>query len=89
MENTQIPKKALNAKFKGTRTAGRPRGRWEDALRRDAAGMIKCCNWKRAANDRTTWRQKIEEAKARYGPYGHWMDGFRLNIINQDLALHL
>jgi hypothetical protein len=67
MENTRIPKKALNAKFEGTRTAERPRGRWEDVMQRDAAGMIHCCNWKRAANDRTTWRQKIEEAKARYG----------------------
>jgi hypothetical protein len=32
MENTSIPKKALNAKFGGTRTVGRPRGRWEDAV---------------------------------------------------------
>jgi hypothetical protein len=67
MENTRIPKKALNAKFGGTRTAGRPRGRWEDTARRDATGMIQCRNWKRAANDRTTWRQKKEEAKDRYG----------------------
>jgi hypothetical protein len=49
MENTRIPKNALNGKFGGARTAGRPRGRWEDA------------------NDRTTWRQKVEETKARYG----------------------
>jgi hypothetical protein len=60
MENTRIPKKALNAKFGGTRTAGRTRGGWEDAVRRDAAGMIQCRSWKKAANDRTTWRQKIE-----------------------------
>jgi hypothetical protein len=67
MENTRIPKKALNAKFVGTRTAGRPRGSWEDAVRRDAAGMVQCRNWKRTANDRTTWRQKIEDAKAQCG----------------------
>jgi hypothetical protein len=67
MENTRIPKKALNAKFGGARTAGRPRGRWEDVMRRDATGMIQCRNWKRAANDRTTWRQKIEDANGRYG----------------------
>jgi hypothetical protein len=66
MENTRIPKKALNAKFGGTRTVGRPIGRWEDVVRRDAAGMIQCRNWKRATDDRTTWRQKTE-AKARYG----------------------
>jgi hypothetical protein len=64
MENSGNPKKALNAKFGGIRTVGRPRGRWEDAVRRDAAGMIQCHNWKRATNDRMTWRQKIEEAKA-------------------------
>jgi hypothetical protein len=71
MENSRNTKKALNAKFGGIRTVGR----WEDAVRRDAAGMIQCRNWKRAANDRTTWRQKIDEAKARYGLQRHWMDG--------------
>jgi hypothetical protein len=35
-------------------------------LRRDAAGMIQCHKWKRAANDRTTWRLKIEEVKPQY-----------------------
>jgi hypothetical protein len=32
MENTRIHEKALNTKFGGTRTVGRPRGRWEDAV---------------------------------------------------------
>jgi hypothetical protein len=63
MENLRNPKKALNAKFGGIRTVGR----WEDAVRRDAARMILCCHWKRAAKDRVTWRLKLEEAKARYG----------------------
>jgi hypothetical protein len=76
MENSRNPKKALNAKFGGIRTVGRPRGRWEDAVRRDAARMIQCHKWKRVANDRTKWRQKIEEAKAQYGLSHPWMDIF-------------
>jgi hypothetical protein len=63
MENSRNPKKALNAKFGGIRTVGR----CEDAVKRDAAGMIQCRKWKRAANDKTTWREKIKEAKTDIG----------------------
>jgi hypothetical protein len=35
----------------------------EDAVQQDAASFLRCCNWKLAANDRSWWRQKIEEAK--------------------------
>jgi hypothetical protein len=63
-ENSRNPKNTLNAKFGGIRKVGRPRGRWENAVGRDADGIIQCCNRKRTANNRKIWRQKIEEAKA-------------------------
>jgi hypothetical protein len=67
MEGTRIPKKVFKAKFEGVRSVGKPRKRWEDAEQQDAASFLRCRNWKLAANDRTLWRQKIEEAKARFG----------------------
>jgi hypothetical protein len=50
--------------FRKLRPVGKPRKRWEDAVQQDAASFMRCRNWKVAANDRTLWRQKIEEAKA-------------------------
>jgi hypothetical protein len=35
-KNGRIPKKVLNGKFHNTRTVGRPRIRWEDAVLKDA-----------------------------------------------------
>jgi hypothetical protein len=67
MEDTRIPKKVLKAMFGGVRSVGKPRKRWEDAVQQDAASSLLCRNWKLAADDRTLWRQKIEEAKARSG----------------------
>jgi hypothetical protein len=67
MEGTQIPKKVFKAKFERVRSVGKPRKRWKDAVQQDAASFLRCRNWKLAANDRTLWRQKIEEAKARFG----------------------
>jgi hypothetical protein len=64
MEGTRIPKKVFKAKFEGVRLVGNPRKRWEEAVQHDAASFLRCHNWKLAANDRTLWRQKIEEAKA-------------------------
>jgi hypothetical protein len=63
MESTQIPKKVLEVKFGGIRSVGKPRKRWEDVVQQDVARFLCCCNWKLAANDRTLWRQKIEETK--------------------------
>jgi hypothetical protein len=67
MEGTRIPRKVFKANFGGVRSVGKPRQRWEDAVQQDAARFLLCCNWKLAANDRTLWRQNIEEAKARFG----------------------
>jgi hypothetical protein len=67
MEGTRIPKKVFKAKFEGVRSVGKPRIRWEDAVQQDAASFLRCRNWKLAANDRTLWRQKIQQAKARFG----------------------
>jgi hypothetical protein len=75
MEGTRIPKKVFKAKFEGVRSVGEPRKRWEDAVRRNAASFLRCRNWKLAANDIALWRQKTEEAKARFGLERHWMDG--------------
>jgi hypothetical protein len=67
MEGTRIPKKVFKARFEGVRSVGKPRERSEDAVQQDAASFLRCRNWKLAADDRTLWRQKIEEAKARFG----------------------
>jgi hypothetical protein len=67
MKDTRIPKKVFKAKFEGVRSVGKPRKRWEDAVQKDAASFLRSCNWKLAANDRALWRQKIEEAKVRFG----------------------
>jgi hypothetical protein len=67
MEGTRIPKKVFKAKFEGVRSVGNPRKKCEDAVQQDAARFLRCRNWKLAANDITMWRQKIEEAKDRFG----------------------
>jgi hypothetical protein len=68
MEGTRIPKKVFKTKSEGVRSVGIPRKRWEDAVQQDTASFLRCRNWKLAANDRKLWRQKIEEAKAQFGP---------------------
>jgi hypothetical protein len=67
MEGIRIPKKVFKGKFEGVRSVGKPRKRWEDVVQQDAASFLRCRNWKLTANDRTLWRQKIEQAKARFG----------------------
>jgi hypothetical protein len=67
MEGTRISKKVFKAKFEGVTSVGKPRKRWEDVVQQDAASFLRCRNWKLAANDRILWRQKMEEAKARFG----------------------
>jgi hypothetical protein len=67
MEDTRIPKNVQKAKFGGVRSVGNPRKSWEDLAQQDTARFLCCRNWKLANNDRTRWRQKIAEAKARFG----------------------
>jgi hypothetical protein len=66
MEGTRIPKKVFKAKSEGVKSVGKPGKRSED-VQQDCASFLRCRNWKLAANVRTLWRQKIEEAKARFG----------------------
>jgi hypothetical protein len=44
---------------------GRPRNRWEDAIHRDAANLLRIRNWEAAARDKGEWRKKVGEAMAR------------------------
>jgi hypothetical protein len=44
---------------------GKPRGRWEGAVRRDAVDLLAIRNWKAAAGNRAGWRKKLGEAMAR------------------------
>jgi hypothetical protein len=67
MEGARIPKNVFKAKFEEVRSVGKPRKRWEYVVQQDGARVLRCRNWKLAPNDRTLWRQKIEQAKARFG----------------------
>jgi hypothetical protein len=60
-------KKVPRATFGGVISAGKPRKEREGVVQQNAARFLRCGNWKLAANDRTLWRQKIVEAKARFG----------------------
>jgi hypothetical protein len=53
-----IPKKALKAEFTGNRPVGRPRFKWEQGAKEDAATLLRCRNWKLTTQSRTVWRQK-------------------------------
>jgi hypothetical protein len=52
----------------GIRPVGRPRGRWLDAVERDAEGMLKCRNWRGLAEIRDTkkWGLKTPLSKLAY-----------------------
>jgi hypothetical protein len=67
MEEGRIPKKFLNGKFRKTRSVGRPRIRWEDAVQKDALQISGTRGWRRRAENRDEWRQLLMEAKARNG----------------------
>ena len=58
-----MAKKALKGYIEGRRPVGRPRAKWLDDVDRDAKRMLECRNWRKSAEDRDAWRQRIEEAK--------------------------
>ena len=49
MKDERAPKKALKGYKEGRRPVGRPRGRWIDAVDKDAKNMLKCKNWRMLA----------------------------------------
>jgi len=55
----------------GRRQVGRPRRRRLDAADRDGTRMLKCRNWRKSAEDRQTWRQRLGEAKAQVELWRH------------------
>jgi hypothetical protein len=42
------------------------RGKWLDAVEREAKMMFKCGYWKRLAEEREAWRWGIEDARSRW-----------------------
>jgi hypothetical protein len=67
MEEHCTPKKALQQTIHSKRRIGKPRKSWEDGVTEDAVTLLVAWYWKTTAKDRVSWRQCIEEAKARYG----------------------
>jgi hypothetical protein len=64
MNDARITKTALQQTIYGKRAVGKPRKRWEDAVREDSIKLLGTKAWKAKAKDRQFWRQRIEEAKA-------------------------
>lgn len=67
MDDNRIPKRLMVAEISGNRPVGRPRRRWIDSVTADAEAMLNIRNWRHAARDRQSWRNALEEAKARFG----------------------
>ena len=67
MQDQRIPKKIMNATFDGKRSQGRPKNRWEDAVRKDAHLLLGIRNWKLGAVDREAWKRVLREAEAQIG----------------------
>jgi hypothetical protein len=67
MKDERVPKKALKGYTDWRKPVGRPRGRWIDAVERDAKRMLKCKNCRRSVDDRDVWRWRIEEAQTKVG----------------------
>jgi hypothetical protein len=61
----RIRKKVLKSEFTGNGTVGRPRFEWEECVKEGAAKLLRCRNWKLTARNRTFWRQKLWQVKAR------------------------
>jgi hypothetical protein len=65
MNDESVPKKALQLTIYGKRALGKPRKRWEDAVREDCLKLLGKKTWKTNAKDKQFCRQRAEEAKVR------------------------
>jgi hypothetical protein len=63
-KGSQESTEKINTKEKTSWKARRER---LDAVDRDAKSMLKWRKWRRSAEDRNSWRRRIEEAKAQFG----------------------
>jgi hypothetical protein len=63
MDDGRVPSRLLNATPEGRRTQGGQRKRWLDAVNRDAR-LLGIADWRRAAQNRTTWRQNLRDAQS-------------------------
>jgi hypothetical protein len=52
-----MPRKVMGGSFRGRKSLGKPRGRWEDVVRREAVDFLKITNWNLAARNRKGWRR--------------------------------
>jgi len=64
MNEDRVPLKLLNTHPDGRRRAGRPRGRWKDAVESNLRS-IGISDWRTLARNRSDWKSMLEEAKTR------------------------
>jgi hypothetical protein len=58
----------LNGKFHNTRSAGKPRTRWEDVVERDAVQVLGIRGWRRRDGLREEWRRLLKEVRSQKRP---------------------
>ena len=66
LQDERVFKKVLREYTEWRRPVGSPKRRWLEAVGRDAKRKLKFGNW-RSTENRSSWRRRIEEAKARVG----------------------
>lgn len=62
MDGDRIPSKMLDSKPGGSRSVGRPRGRWKDEVEADLRALG-VSGWRTLAVNRSRWRRLLEDAK--------------------------
>ena len=66
MDDSRMPRKALEKRFDNNRARGRPRKRWLDGVEEDTQ-KLGVRGWKSLAQDRLEWRNLVESSKTRLG----------------------
>jgi hypothetical protein len=66
MDESRMPKKALERVFDNNRARGRPRKRWLDGVEEDTK-KLGVREWSSLSQDRVRWRTVVESAKTRLG----------------------
>lgn len=64
MEENRAPSILFRNIPDGRRSKGRPKARWQDGVESDAR-RLGCRNWQNRAQDRTSWSQLLDQAKAK------------------------